>query len=342
MNYQNTPQAEGDAQIPAAEPAAPEQMAAAPDAGVQQAQPALTYEPESFEEILPDACELARLSQTYGVELQQPAANEGGISFGGGAQNAFVREFAEKPQYERTLEEIEREERSIAEGYVDPVRRERLRNEFRVRSANSVHIDGTADPDWRIGGVENSQRVAQTGAGYPTGDLPFNSMYVQPLSDESPVQQVPGQQIPLQQDPYAPAPAVLPPLPPESGLNRLISQNTGFSVFTIVTAAINLLWAILYIVTCTARGMEFSSAERAMALQNQLNYTLTFQSPLLGPLKFFMYLLPLLAVAWAIAFKVTDSKGSAYNKKTVIVFLCIVAFSMLITVFDIASLHLLG
>lgn len=315
---------------------APQPQAAAPAPAPEPApDPASASAPaQNLDDFMPDMSELTRLSQTYGVEMPQTGEADGGIPFGGGADNAFVRDFAERPQYERTLEEIERDERRAAAGYVDPVRRERLRNEFRARSANGVHIDPSANADWRIHGMETSRYAQQPGMGYPNGYPDYGSQYVQPLSDEPDYVQSGQQAAPV-------APASAPAIPPSS-LARFISQSTGFSVFTIITAGINLLWSIIYMITGTARGMEFSSAERAMALQGQMNYTLTFQSPMLGPLKFFMYLLPLLAVAWAITFKVTDSKGFGYNRKTIIAFLCLVAFSMVITVIDIATMHLIG
>ncbi len=85
-----------------------------------------------------------------------------------------------------------------------------------------------------------------------------------------------------------------------------------------------------------------SSTERALQLQGQTSYTLIFESPMLSILKVFMYLLPILAVVWTILFKKTDGKGTYYNRKIVIVFVCLIALTMLFTVIDLTSMHLLA
>ena len=81
--------------------------------------------------------------------------------------------------------------------------------------------------------------------------------------------------------------------------------------------------------------------ERTLLLQGQTTYTLYFESPVLGLLKFFMILLVILTLVWLILFKKTDNKGIYYNRKIAIAFVCLIAFTMLLLVIDLTSLHLL-
>ena len=71
------------------------------------------------------------LDQTPAGSAQTENEPEGGISFGGGAQNAYITAFASKPQYERTLEEIELDEKK-GNSTVDQDRRARMRAEGRT------------------------------------------------------------------------------------------------------------------------------------------------------------------------------------------------------------------
>lgn len=291
-------------------------------------------------------------------DVPAPEIPAGGISFGGGANNAYIRQFAAAPRYGRTLEEIEQDE-SNPSAAVSEETRERIRASAKRRNPGS-DAAGDATPSatpqqsssgWMIGGkvvlvdpLDNEapasrqaavsrQATANEGLIYPEDNdgtvvfPPAGAGYVQPIADDmpdSPAQETPPQSI------------------PRTGFQRLISTKKNFAVFTVIAGLIHILWNFLYFITLANRNIVMSATESSLISQGQTNYTITFESPLIGLLKFFMFLLPVFAVVWALLFKKADSKKYYYNKKTVIVFLCLIALAMLIAVIDLTALHLLG
>ena len=287
-----------------------------------------------------------------------PAAPEAapapGISFGGGANNDYIRRFAESPQYGRTLEEIEQDE-MISAG-VSEETRERYRAQAKRRMAETesagVRLPQSApkqqaNPGWRIGGkvvlvdplddelpTSPRQAPAQEPLVYPepAGEAPAVPQqpygYVQPIAEEEAAE--------------APAEEAPPQSVPKTGFQRLFSTKKNFAVFTVIAGAINILWEFLYFVTLANRSIVMSATESTLISQGQTSYTIIFESPMIGLLKFFMFLLPLFAVIWAILFKKADAKKYYYNRKIVIFFLCLIALAMIVAVVDLTALHLLG
>ena len=290
-------------------------------------------------------------------EAQAPAD---GISFSGGAENAYIRQFAETPQYGRTMEEIEQEGAST----VSEETRERFRAQARRRQAETGAPSYTQDrasrpqpnasSGWMIGGkvslvdplddAPSSYIPPRQQASYPDalvypetpgdGTVEFTPQrdadYVQPAAV--------GDDVPMN----APAGETPEHSVPKTRFEQLFSTKKNFAVFTIIAGVINALWDFLYLFTVMLRSVAMSTAENAMRLAGRTAYTFTFESPLIGLLKFFMFLLPVLALVWAILFKKADGQKYYYNKKIVIVFLCLIALSMLLAVIDLTALHLLG
>lgn len=287
------------------------------------------------------------------ANVPQPGEQAGGISFSGGANNEFITQFAAEPQYDRTLEEIELDEKSPAQSIVDEATRERFRVQARRRReelfgpASAEERPGVrlkaqqAESGWMIGGkvsyvdpLEEETPSAPAApasappAPQPQGEVPAKAAggFVQPLAEED-----------YAGDYADPAPGAI----PVSFLDRFLSTNKGFSVYSLIMGCVYILWNVLYAAGLILRTMEFDAAERMLLMQGQRNYTLIFDWPMLPVLKVIMYVLPVLALLWAILFKRADNKKDYYNKKTIIVLLCLIALAMVFTVIDFTALHLL-
>ena len=276
-----------------------------------------------------------------------PEAQPGGISFGGGADNQFIRKFAADPQYDRTLEEIAIDERKTAGGAAEDARREKIRAQARRRM---------------------TEHAAQYDSPYLTGQQPEaqpqpmarpmrRSMFIDPLEEEIEAEEAAAREAyrapeaPYYAPPEAAGPAAAPAAEEEapaeteaplSGFAAFLSESKGFSVYSVVVGAVCILYSLLYFFTVMLRSIVLSNTERTLLLQGQTAYTITFTSPFIGLLKVMMYLLPVLFVVWAIVFKRTDGKKYRYNKKTVIALLCLGGAAMLVTVIDLMALHLMG
>ena len=290
--------------------------------------------------------------QTPDGFAQTESATEGGISFSGGADNAYIKAFASKPQYDRTLEEIEMDEKN-GTGTVDMDRRARVRAEAKRHqeefAAQQVAILSETKP---ISRDDND-------------DIPAPYKYADPLADRTTVlpdmRGVPQSggrislidpledDVPYDADPdaltedgeYADDEAEQESQAPRSAFRRIFSDSKGFSVFTLIAGIIAAFCDIMYIIGGISRSVMMANAERTLLLQGQTAYTLYFESPMLGFVKFLLILLLIFTVIWMILFKKTDNKGIYYNRKTVIVFVCLIAFTMLLLVIDLTSLHLL-
>ncbi len=280
-----------------------------------------------------------------------PASGEegaGSISFGGGANNEYINQFAADPHYDRTLEELEKIEQTPSQGFLDEETRERFRRQARLRRAqseapagaakasDSVLLDGkAADPGWRIGGrASYVDLLADERDQPPVTDAPPAQSEAQPASH--------GFVQPLAEDEPEFAYYTEQPREPDSLFQRLFSTHIGFAVFTLVTGAFNLFWSMLYFSGLISRTVMFDTAERALLLQGTRSYVIEFSSPILTVLRVLMYLLPVLAVVWALVFRSAENKKHYYNKKTVIVFLCLIVLSMVLTVVDMMALHLIA
>ena len=281
-----------------------------------------------------------------------PAENEpeGGISFGGGAQNAYITAFASKPQYERTLEEIELDEKK-GNSTVDQDRRARMRAEAKRHqeefAAQQIAILSGTKPIERDDDIPSPHKYADTRTDKTAvlpdmRSVPQNNgriSLIDPLEDD----------VPYDADPdavnadgeYADDEASEEAQAPRSAFRRIFSDSKGFSVFTLIAGILSIVCDIMYISGAITRNVMMADMERTLLLQGQTSYTLIFESPMLGLLKFFMILLVILTLVWLILFKKTDNKGIYYNRKIAIAFICLIAFTMLLLVIDLTSLHLL-
>ena len=290
------------------------------------------------------------LDQAHASSAQAENETEGGISFSGGAQNAYITAFASKPQYDRTLEEIELDEKN-GNSTVDQDRRARMRAEARRHqeefAAQQVAILSETKPIERDDDIPSAYtyagaRTDKTAVLPDMRSVPQSGgriSLIDPLEDD----------VPYDADPdavdadgeYADDEANEEAQVPRSAFRRIFSDSKGFSVFTLIAGILSIVCDIMYITGAISREIMMADMERTLLLQGQTTYKLYFESDALGLLKFFMILLVIFTLIWLILFKKTDNKGIYYNRKIVIAFVCLIAFTMLLLVIDLTSLHLL-
>jgi|GEM_PF-2866343 len=291
-------------------------------------------------------------------EISENSSSDG-ISFSGGSDNAYIKEFASSPKKERTIEEIEQEELKVAEKQAElrertARRREEMENRRRERSARASDAQELDDilPDRLRNEIDTSESAD------PAPEQPEEFSFNAEAVSEEPVfagaeaaeaaSALPAAEINLK-DAHLVTPVseeesevAVPPAEPKklSLFARIFSESKGFTVFSVITGALLAVWDILYIVTVIARDVMMSKAVSTMALQGVTEFQAEFTSPSLTILKIAAYLLIALILVWAIVFKASDSKNKSYNKKTVIVILCLIVAAAIIAVFDVAVAHL--
>ena len=284
----------------------------------------------------------------------------GGISFGGGTDNEYVREF-----------ERQRENAQNSGGTYDFIREE-------ILSIKPKNVDIPLSSPYRDTSFEDlfaepasSQRPAypqtaapdgpsEAGQGFRLPDSIQSFYYASEIRAGAPVSQ-PGAQTqafvpvrPAQQEhgftfrpeegvdvgaPAAPEPA---PEEPKTGkFRQFFSEDRFLSVSMLLSGIASALFSVLHFVTYFIRAYMFSNSEKLMAARSIASYTLSFSSPMLGLLKFLLFLVPVFAVLFTVALKKADGKDKAYNKKTVIAVLALILFAGLMTAVDVAATHLL-
>ncbi len=276
---------------------------------------------------------------------------DGGISFSGGAQNAYITAFASKPQYDRTLEEIELDEKK-GNSTVDQDRRARMRAEAKRHqeefAAQQVAILSETKPIERDDDIPSPYKYADTRAD-KTAVLPDMRSVPQSGGRISLIDPLEDDDVPYDADPdalnedgeYEGEEASEETQIPRSAFRRIFSDSKGFSVFTLIAGILSIVCDIMYVSGLITRNVMMADMERTLLLQGQTSYTLIFEWSTLGLLKFLMILLLIFTLIWLILFKRTDNKGIYYNRKIAIAFVCLIAFTMLLLVIDLTSLHLL-
>ncbi|MBQ7638627.1 MAG: hypothetical protein IJS90_06985 [Clostridia bacterium] len=274
------------------------------------------------------------------------ASEPGGISFSGGSENAFIKEYASSPKVERTVEEIEREEQKAAEKQAriheknvrrrESLERKKKANPYSsaVMKAEEAAKEPAEEPEAPVGASQDTQKFSfdqelfreESAAAQTASEQRLSrDQLVTPVAEDEP------------EEAKADAPEEKKPL---SKFRRAFSSSKGFSVYSLITGIILAGWNILYIVTVYTREALFNQAVKAMAAQGTTDYTVQFSSPALTILKLIAYFIPAVVLAWGIVFKVTDGKNHSYNKKTIIAIMCLIAVACIIAVFDIAKAHL--
>ena len=124
-------------------------------------------------------------------------------------------------------------------------------------------------------------------------------------------------------------------------LKLMLGTSKSVSVLTILNLVLYGGWLILYFVCTIIRETVFNSTQARMASQGQMQYTITFSSPIISFLKIMIYLLPVLAIVWAIFISRKDKKNIICDKKLIIVALCVVVAAAFVAFIDIGSVGLI-
>ncbi len=127
-----------------------------------------------------------------------------------------------------------------------------------------------------------------------------------------------------------------------SRLNLKKGDSRALFILSLVNFLIYAVWFVAYIVCLMLRASAFSSAQASMAISGQTNYTVEVTSPFFGVLRFFIYLLPVLLLAWLVALLVADKKKKDLcDSKIIVAVFGIDTVCAVMTALDIFSAHML-
>ncbi len=279
----------------------------------------------------------------------------GGIAFGGGTGNDFVREFEEA------------RDAALESGNTDGMIREEILSirPHGTEAKSEEFVLPDFDPDVK---PDEPQ---------PTGDVPMNDPSAKQDNTERPYT---GFRLPEDiasfaflgasaaraaesSDVSAPVPAMpsdgdflfdpaaeepegeLPDDEEEEedekprGFKGLFSENAFLTTTTLILGGICAAFTVVFIVTLFMRDMMFSNV-LALPLTG-LNVTYTFKSALMPLLKVLLYLVPFAAIFFGAALIVTDKLGQHYGKKMLVVIVILLLIAVGCTAFDMSYSHLL-
>ena len=280
------------------------------------------------------------------MSTEKPGA--GGISFGGGSENEYVREFERQRDsalnsggtYDLIREEIlsirprgagapENEEDVPAPSFVPagktvpsspaPASGETAQQGFRLPENLQPYLHAAEQRK----NVPQEKREQAAVTEPENGNNGFSFSY----DEETPAPENPSEE----EDPSA----------SPGRFASVFSEDRFLSVSLLIAGIVSLLFSVVHIVVYGIRASMFSNSEALMAARGIASYTLNFSSPVLGFLKFLLFLVPIGAVLFTVALKLADGKGLGYNKKTVIAVLSVVLFAGVMAALDVAVTHLL-
>lgn len=124
-------------------------------------------------------------------------------------------------------------------------------------------------------------------------------------------------------------------------LKILFGTSKPATVLTLVNFSVYGAWLIIYIVCTFIRASLFTQAQTRMAMQGQYQYTITVSSPVFAVLRVVLYILPVLALAWAIVVNREDKKAVICDKKVLIATLAVVISAAFTAFIDIGKMGLI-
>lgn len=131
---------------------------------------------------------------------------------------------------------------------------------------------------------------------------------------------------------------------PEKKISRfglIFGENPALGFFTIASAALCVVWLMLYGYLVLERNAQFTQAIETMAMQGFTEYTVKFQSPMLLAERVLLYVLPIFALGWAGVVAYSSNRGQTLGKKSILVAV-LLAFLLvgLVSAVDIAAVGL--
>lgn len=124
-------------------------------------------------------------------------------------------------------------------------------------------------------------------------------------------------------------------------IRLMLGTSKPTAVLTLVNLIVYGVWLVLYIICTMIRASLFDQAQSQMMMQGQYQYTVTVSSPLFTVLKVILYMLPVLALAWAVVLNREDKKAVICDKKLIIATLAVIGVAAFTAFIDIGKIGLI-
>ena len=127
-----------------------------------------------------------------------------------------------------------------------------------------------------------------------------------------------------------------------SRLGVMFGTDRFHNVMTALCIAVGIVWTVIYIVCVVCRDSMMSQAVADLAQRGAEEYRLVISSPMFTVLKFFMMLLPVTSILWAVSTVRADKKGKLIcEKRLLFVALACIAVASFTAVIDLAKVHMI-
>lgn len=127
-----------------------------------------------------------------------------------------------------------------------------------------------------------------------------------------------------------------------SRLGVMFGTDRFHNVMTALCIAVGIVWTVIYIVCVICRDSMMSQAVADLAQRGAEEYRLVISSPMFTVLKFFMMLLPVTSILWAVSTVRADKKGKLIcEKRLLFVALACIAVASFTAVIDLAKVHMI-
>lgn len=127
-----------------------------------------------------------------------------------------------------------------------------------------------------------------------------------------------------------------------SRLGVMFGTDRFHNVMTAFCIAVGIVWTVIYIVCVVCRDSMMSQAVADLAQRGAEEYRLVISSPMFTALKFFMMLLPVTSILWAVSTVRADKKGKLIcEKRLLFVALACIAVASFTAVIDLAKVHMI-
>ena len=129
--------------------------------------------------------------------------------------------------------------------------------------------------------------------------------------------------------------------PPLTGWQTLFGENRFYSIATFVCGALCVLWSLLFVIMLLDRRISLDQASFAMAQQGRLNYTVEYQSGMLGVLRFLFGAVVASAAVWSVSAVVSDRGRYLPGSRAVLIaVLCALSLTGALALFDLGTANL--
>ena len=127
---------------------------------------------------------------------------------------------------------------------------------------------------------------------------------------------------------------------PLHGFKKLFSESGVLTGMMLTMGIMCAAFFVLYVITINVRDFSFANAMALLANRPE-KITIEFDYPLLPFLKVLLYLVPFAAIFFVAALIVEDKNGKRYNKKMIVAILVLLLLAVAAAAFDMVYAHLL-